>query len=67
MILPLYLNYFGTGLKDYKDSFTLTLAKFTLGNLDHADQKTYILESVCDVLGMLVLFVFYFHWRAFHN
>jgi|JI7StandDraft_1071085.scaffolds.fasta_scaffold347333_1 hypothetical protein len=33
MTLPLYLNYNGTGLSTYKPSFTLTLAKFTLGNL----------------------------------
>jgi hypothetical protein len=33
MVLPIYLNYNGTGLKNYKESFTLTLAKFTLGNL----------------------------------
>ncbi len=24
------------------------------------------MESACDVLGMLVLFGFYFHWRSFH-
>jgi hypothetical protein len=25
------------------------------------------MESAADVLGMLVLFCFYFHWRSFHN
>jgi hypothetical protein len=67
MALPLYLNYNGDGLQGYKDSYALTLAKFTIGNLNNADQKTYIMESACDVLGMLVLFCFYFHWRNFHN
>lgn len=67
MILPLYLNYNGVGLSGYKPSFALTLAKFSIGNLLFADQKTYIMESACDVLGMLVLFCFYFHWRSFNS
>lgn len=67
MVLPLYLNYNGSGLYGYKDSFSLTLAKFTIGNLELENQKTYILESAADALGMLVLFGFYFHWRSFHN
>lgn len=67
MILPLYLNYFSDGLSGYKDSFALTLAKFSIGNLNNADQRVYIMESACDVLGMIVLFGFYFHWRSFHN
>lgn len=67
MVLPLYLNYSSDGLKGYKESFTLTLAKFSLGNLNNADQKIYIMESACDVLGMFILFGFYFHWRSFHN
>lgn len=66
-ILPLYLNYFDNGLISYKPSFTLTLAKFSLGNLNDADQKTYIMESACMVLAMLTLFGFYINWRSFHN
>lgn len=67
LILQLYVNYQDDGLSTYKASFTLTLAKFTLGNLTFADQKTYIMESAVDVLSMVILFGFYIHWRAYHN
>lgn len=65
-ILPLFLNYTDDGLKSYKPSFALTLAKLTLGNLSDADQRTYIMESACVVLAMLTLFGFYMNWRSFH-
>lgn len=67
LVLQLYVNYQDDGLSTYKASFTLTLAKFTLGNLTFADQKTYIMESAVDVLSMVILFGFYIHWRAYHN
>lgn len=67
LVLQLYINYQDDGLSTYKASFTLTLAKFTLGNLTFADQKTYIMESAVDVLSMVILFGFYIHWRAYHN
>ena len=67
LILPLYINYNGTGLDDYKDSFTLTQAKFTIGNLNNEGRRTYILMGAADFVSMLILFFFYLHWRAFHN
>jgi tellurite resistance protein TehA-like permease len=66
-MLQLYVNYTSDGLSTYKSSFALTLAKFSLGNLNNGSQKDYIMQSACDVLSMLVLFAFYLHWRSFHN
>ena len=43
----------------------MTLAKFTLGNLSNADQKTYLTITICDILTMIGLFAFYVHWRIF--
>jgi len=42
-ILQIYINYQGDGLSEYKSSFAITLARFTIGNLKDADQKTYIM------------------------
>lgn len=67
MILPLYQNYQGTALKNFSETFTITQARFTVGNNLDADQREYIILSACDVLSMLVLFAFYIHWRSFHN
>lgn len=67
MILPIYINYQGTALNDYQDSFALTQAKFTVGNHEGAGRRIYLALSVCDVLSMLFLFGFYLHWRGFHN
>lgn len=67
MILPLYINYNGTGLVNYTDSFSLTQAKFTIGNLTEEDRKTYIMISAADFLAMIILFFFYMHWRRYHN
>ena len=60
-------NYDGTGLSAYTDSFTLILAKFSLGNLTNADQLTYLTVTICDILTMFFLFGFYVHWRLFVN
>ena len=65
--IPLAYNYNGTGLSGYTDSFTLTLAKFTIGNLSNADQITYLYLTICDILSMIALFAFYLHWRIFVN
>lgn len=43
LILQIYVNYTSDGLSSYKDSFTLTLAKFTIGNLNMANNKNYII------------------------
>lgn len=66
-ILPLYTFYTGAGLSDYPDSFTLTLAKFTQGNLVLGDQVNYYTVIGCDILTMLVMFGFYIRWRSVHN
>ena len=58
-------NFSSTGLDSYTSSFTLTLAKFSLGNLSNADQTEYIIITICDILSMITLFGFYVHWRVF--
>ena len=63
----LVFNYSGTGLSAYTASFTLTLAKFTLGNLSNADRTTYLIITIFDILTMVALFAFYVHWRLFLN
>ena len=61
----LVFNYSGTGLSTYTASFTLTLAKFTIGNLSNADRTTYLIITIFDILTMVALFAFYVHWRLF--
>lgn len=63
--LQLVFNYDDDGLSSYKPSYSLILARFTLGNLVEADRKTYIIQSAADVFSMIVLFGFYFHWRSY--
>ena len=65
--IPLAYNYGGDGLSSYTESFTLTLAKFSIGNLSNADQITYLYLTICDILTMVALFAFYLHWRVFVN
>lgn len=62
---PIAINYGSKGLQGYADSFTLTLAKFSIGNLSDADQQQYLIITICDILTMIVLFGFYVHWRSF--
>ncbi len=62
---PMALNYSSTGLSNYADSFTLTLAKLSIGNLSDADQQKYLTITICDILSMIALFGFYIHWRIF--
>ena len=69
LIFPLLLQYNGDGLYQYtqKASFTMTIAKFSLGNLNNADQQSYLIVTISDVLSFLVMVIFYLHWRAFHQ
>lgn len=63
------VQFQGDGLATYtkSSSFTMTLAKFSLGNLREADGETYLIVTVADALSFLVMFIFYLHWRAFHK
>jgi ABC-type Mn2+/Zn2+ transport system permease subunit len=69
LIFPLATNFKGSGLSQYtaSGSFTIMLAKFTLGNLSNASRQDYLIITVTDVLSMVVLLVFYIHWRHFHR
>jgi len=69
LIFPLVTSYKGSGLSKYtsSSSFTMTLAKFTLGNIANGDQQAYLIITISDILTMLVLFLFYIHWRSFHR
>jgi hypothetical protein len=62
-------SFKGDGLIKYtkSGSFTMTLSKFTLGNISNGDQRTYMIISVADALSMLVMLFFYIHWRMFHK
>jgi hypothetical protein len=63
------LQYNGTGLATYTKtpSFTMTLARFTLGNLSEGDRQSYMIVTFADVITLLIMIIFYFHWRAFHK
>ena len=65
--LSMYYCYHDTGLSEYPDSFMLTLAKFSLGNLNNADQRAYLVVTICDLLNVIIFFVFYLHFRSFYN
>lgn len=69
LIFPLVTSYKDTGLDTYNQSssFTMLLAKFTLGNINSGDQRTYLIITIADILSMLVLFIFSLHWRSFHR
>jgi hypothetical protein len=67
-ILPIVYAFMnGEGLADYKESYMITLAKTSLGNIKNGNQVSYMLFTCADILSMLALFVFYLHWRSFHN
>lgn len=53
-------------MNKYTESYMITLAKSSLGNIADGDTTTYLIFTVCDILSMLVLFFFYLHWRSFH-
>ena len=59
--------YDGNGLVGYADSFSLTLAKFSIGNIQLANRTDYLIVTICDILSMITLFAFYVHWRIFIN
>lgn len=67
-ILPIVYAFMnGQGLKDYKESYMIALAKTSLGNIQGGNQLSYMLFTCADILSMLALFIFYLHWRSFHN
>lgn len=45
----------------------ISLAKTSLGNISNGNQTAYLVFNACDLLSMIVFFVFYLHWRSFHN
>ena len=47
LIFALVVNYKGTSLDSYSSSgsFTMTLAKFSIGNLSNGDQTTYFIND----------------------
>ena len=45
----------------------MTLARFTLGNLSYGDKQAYMIVTFADVISLLIMVIFYFHWRAFHK
>jgi neutral trehalase len=69
LILPLINNYQGSGLAKYtvSSSFTMSIARFTIGNISNGNRSDYLIITISDVLTMLVLFIFYIHWRRFHQ
>ena len=69
LIFALIESYHGTGLSKYtsSSSFSITLAKFSLGHIENGDKQTYLIITVCDIISMLILFFFWIHWRSFHN
>lgn len=65
--LPMVTFYQGDGLSSYPESFTLTLAYFSQGNLVLGGQTEYFSVVVADVLTMIIMFGFYIRWRSFHK
>jgi hypothetical protein len=45
----------------------MTLARFTIGNITNGSQQDYLIVTIADVISMIVLFIFYIHWRSFHK
>lgn len=67
-IFPAISNYHGNGLDSYtSESFTTTLARFTLGNTSNGDRQDYLVQTVSDLVATLILIIFWIHWRSFHN
>lgn len=67
-ILPVAYTYItGTGLSSFKSSYTIQLAKSSIGNIEDGNLTAYLVFTVSDLLSMIVLFGFYLHWRGFHN
>ena len=67
-IFPIVANYHGTGLSKYSsESFTTTLARFSLGNTVNGDRNDYLIQTVSDIVGTVILILFWVHWRSFHS
>jgi len=68
-MFPLINNYQGNGLAKYaaSQSYTMTLARFTIGNISNGNLSDYLIVTISDIMSMLVLFIFYMHWRRFHQ
>lgn len=67
LIVPIvYVFMNGKGMSSYKSSYTIELAKTSLGNVEHGDRTMYLFFTAADLLSMIILFVFYLHWRSFH-
>ena len=45
----------------------MTLARFSLGNISNGNQQTYLIISIADALSVIIMIIFYLHWRAFHK
>ena len=64
--VPLYINYTGTGLADYKGSFASYLVSTTIGNYSCSILTTsdeYIMTIVpCAIY--LIMFIFYNWWKC---
>jgi len=57
----------GTGLSTYSSSYMISMAMTTLGNIEGGSRTDYLYFTVCDILSMIVFFVFYLSWRSFHH
>lgn len=68
-MFPLINNYQGNGLAKYtaSQSYSMTLARFTIGNITNGNQMDYLIVTLADVISMIVFFAFYIHWRSFHK
>ncbi len=67
LIIPIvYIFMNGDGMSSYKSSYTIYLAKTSLGNVDNGDRTMYLFMTAADLISMIILFVFYLHWRSFH-
>ena len=66
--IPLIHSYYnGTALEKYTDSYMISMARTSLGNIQNGTESDYIIYTVCDLVSMFVLFIFYLHWKSFHK
>jgi len=69
VIMPMVVSYGGIALSDYtaSDSITGVEAKLTIGNISNGARKDYLIVTIADLVSMLIFFIFWMHWRSFHN
>ena len=69
VIMPMIISFEGTALSTYtsSDSVTGIQAKLTIGNTTNNDRKNYLIFTISDIVSMLILFIFWLHWRHFHK